>query len=90
LSPTASSATPQHAPQLLIARPEGYFSRDRDPVQIDGKIPVEEPEGLPVRDSFTVSLPETTFATVTLRSETILARPSTDLNKDLPVVDFLW
>lgn len=90
LPSTASSTTPQHAPQLLIARPEGYFSRDRDPVHIDGKIPVEEPEGLPIRDSFTVSLPETIFATVTLRNETILARPSTDLNKDLPVVDFLW
>jgi len=85
-----TSATIQHTSQLLIARPQGYFSRDRDPVRIDGKAPIEEPSGLPIRDSFTVSLPETAPTTITLRDETIVATPSDDLTKDLPIVDFLW
>jgi triacylglycerol lipase len=81
-----------HGSQLLIARPQGYFSRERDPVSIDNKIAADEPAGLPLNDAFLATLPTppTQVTTVALRKETITARPSADLAKDLPVVDFLW
>jgi triacylglycerol lipase len=83
---------PAHGSQLLIARPQGYFSRERDPVLIDNKIATDEPAGLPLNDAFLANLPTppTQSTTVALRKETIAARPSTDLAKDLPVVDFRW
>jgi triacylglycerol lipase len=85
-------SVPTHGSQLLIARPQGYFSRERDPVLIDNKIATDEPAGLPLNDAFLANLPTppTQITTVALRKETIAARPSADLAKDLPVVDFLW
>jgi triacylglycerol lipase len=85
-------SVPTHGSQLLIARPQGYFSRERDPVLIDNKIATDEPAGLPLKDAFLADLatPPTQITTVALRKETIAARPSTDLANDLPVVDFLW
>jgi hypothetical protein len=61
-------------------------------VLIDGHLSMEEPAGLPLRDSFIVNLPAAASneAKVTLRSETIHAHASSDLGKDLPIVDFLW
>ena len=66
--------------------------RDRDPVEIDGKVSNDEPSGLPLEDSFVANLQISSgaLAQVTLRNETIVARPSKDLSKDLPIVDFLW
>jgi hypothetical protein len=86
------AADPAHGSQILIARPQGYFSRERDPVLIDNKIATDEPAGLPLNDAFLANLPmpPTQITTVALRKEIIAARPSTDLAKDLPVVDFLW
>jgi triacylglycerol lipase len=86
------SPTPQHQTELFIDRPQGYLSRERDPVLIDNKIASDEPSGLPLNDSFLADLttPPTQLVTVTLRKETIAARPSNDLATDLPVVDFLW
>jgi triacylglycerol lipase len=88
----SAPSVPAHGSQLLIARPQGYFSRERDPVLIDNKIATDEPAGLPLNDAFLATLPAppTQITTVALRKETIAARPSTDLAKDLPVVDFLW
>jgi triacylglycerol lipase len=88
---TAASVT-AHRSQLFVERPEGYFSRERDPVMIDNKLSSDEPAGLPLRDAFLADLstPTTQLATVVLRKETIGARPSTNLATDLPVVDFLW
>jgi hypothetical protein len=88
----ATVSVPTHSSQLLIARPQGYFSRERDPVLIDNKIAADEPTGLPMNDSFLAALPTSTaqITSVVLRKETIAARPSTDLATDLPVVDFLW
>jgi triacylglycerol lipase len=85
-------SVPTHGSQLLIARPQGYFSRERDPVLIDNKMATDEPSGLPLNDAFLANLatPPTQITTVALRKETIAARPSTDLANDLPVVDFLW
>jgi triacylglycerol lipase len=86
------TAIPPHTSQLLIDRPQGYLSRERDPVLIDNKVATDEPAGLPLNDSFLANLstPPTQITTVVLRNETIAARPSTDLATDLPVVDFLW
>ena len=89
-SKNVESASASLPLQLLVARPEGYFSRDRDPVMIDGKTSIQEPEGLPLRDSFLVSVPYDSLVSVKLREETIKAMPSRDLNTDLRVVDFLW
>lgn len=75
---------------LLITRPEGYFSRDRDPVRINGNAVQEEPAGLPLRDAFTVVLPGTTGTVeVVLRGETIQAHPSTDLEQHISIAEFL-
>jgi pimeloyl-ACP methyl ester carboxylesterase len=78
------------AAMLFIARPEGYFSSDRDRITINGKSVVEEPQGLPIRDSFLASTTDTHAATVTLRGEQIIAQPSKNIANDLPIVDFLW
>jgi triacylglycerol lipase len=88
----AAASVPPHQSQLLVARPQGYFSRERDPVLVDNKVTTDEPSGLPLNDSFLVNLstPPTQTTTVVLRKETIAARPSADLATDLPVVDFLW
>jgi triacylglycerol lipase len=87
-----SASVASHRGQLLVARPEGYFSRERDPVLVDGKISSDEPAGLPLRDSFLVDVATSSgqLTTVVLRNEKIAARPSADLATDLPVVDFLW
>lgn len=81
-----------HRAQLLVERPEGYFSRERDPVLIDDQLSADEPAGLPLEDAFLANIakPADQLTTVTLRKETIAARPSDDLQKDLPVIDFLW
>jgi pimeloyl-ACP methyl ester carboxylesterase len=89
---TDESGSRAHMSQILIARPQGYFSRDRDPVQIDGKLSTDEPGGLPIRDSFVAKLPTTSnrLTQVTLRNETIWIGSSENLAKDLPIVDFMW
>ncbi len=78
---------------VLVERPQGYLARERDAVTIDGALAKDEPSGLPsgvpVRDSFVAALPGDE-AKVVLRGETIVAVGSSDLKKDLPVVDFLW
>ena len=74
---------------LLISRPRGYFSRERDPVRIDGQPTQAEPAGLPVSDSFVVDEPATVdTVSVTLRGETVLAHPSAS-DKVLSIVEFL-
>ena len=87
-----TSNPPAHTSQILIARPQGYFSSERDPVQIDGKTSPDEPSGLPLRDSFVARVPTASekLSKVTLRGETIWARSSEDFSKDLPIVDLLW
>ena len=88
--PRSRAASTATGPQLFIERPQGYLSRERDPVMINGKLADTEPAGLPLDDSFLASTSNTELTTVTLRGETIAARPSDDLLKELPIVDFLW
>lgn len=85
-------SVPTHGSQVLIPRPQGYFSRERDPVPTDNKIATDEPAGFPLNDAFVFTLPTppTQVITVASRKEIIAARPSADLAMDLPLVDFLW
>jgi pimeloyl-ACP methyl ester carboxylesterase len=87
-SPDAMKGTPH----VFVARPDGYFSRERDAVLIDGKPTTDEPAGLPVRDSFAAQIPAgaTDSVKVQLRSETIYVRSSTDFTQTLPIADLLW
>jgi triacylglycerol lipase len=87
-----SSSQTEGAEHIVISRSQGYFSRDRDPVMIDGKPTLDEPNGLPLNDFFVLSLPMSTRndVRISLRSETVEVHPSNDFSKDLPIVDFLW
>lgn len=89
---TPISADPaKGTPRLLIARPEGYFSAERDAVLLDGTQTADEPRGLPAKDSFVATAPPGRESVkVQLRGETIWARPSTDFGTRLAVVDLLW
>ncbi len=85
------TTTAQTSRSFLVARPQGYFSRERDPVSVNGEVSAEEPPGLPNRDSFLVHLAKPLDRVeVRLRKETIEVRPSEDLSKDLSIADFLW
>lgn len=76
---------------LLIARPQGYLSAERDAALIDGAQSKDEPGGLPVKDSFVATVPAAKDGVkVQLRGETIWARPSGDFATRLAVVDLLW
>lgn len=88
-TPTVPAGTAADKAMLVITRPEGYFSRDRDPVLIDGKPVPEEPAGLPLRDSFTATLQGSGVVAVALRGETVQAKPSTDPARQASIVEFL-
>ncbi len=77
--------------QLLLSRPQGYFSKGRDPVRIDGVEAPEIPAGIPTRDAITVTLDpaKAKGVLVELRDEKIWARPAKAGGTELSVVDFL-
>lgn len=85
-----SGGTYPSGAQLVITRPEGYFSRERDAITINGAPVEQEPSGLPTQDTFVADLPKSDAVQITLRKESISAIPSDDLARDLPIVDFLW
>jgi pimeloyl-ACP methyl ester carboxylesterase len=77
---------PAAAGGTLAARPQGYFSRERDPLRWNGG-PVEEvPAGLPIQDS--VPLKITTGGTLELRGEKIALRPGAP--GALHLAEFNW
>ncbi len=88
--PAPAATTPKGGAAVLVDRPQGYFSRERDPVTLDGKSIAEEPAGLPLRDAFLAVAPTTNEVEITLRGERLRVQPSTDLGHDLPVAYFLW
>lgn len=71
-----STKVPVDQPSLLVHRPQGYFSRERDPVQVNGQPAQEIPDGLPVEDSFVLARPEAQNLKIELRGEVIYARPA--------------
>ena len=88
--PSAAPIADAGKPSLLVIRPDGYFSRDRDPVRVAGVPAAEEPAGLPVSDAFvTLTQSDSIPVDVVLRDETIRALPSSDPAKRLSIVEFL-
>lgn len=78
---------PGSAKGLTIHRPQGYLSKGRDPVMLDGK-PVEGlTEGIPTRDSLNVSAHGA--VKVSLRGETVHARAAGSDN-ETNIVELIW
>ncbi len=78
-------------PRLLIHRPQGYFSKGRDALLVDGA-PVEQLlPGIPTRDAVIIPvLPEKRSGVrVTLRDEVIHARPSESASA-VHIAELLW
>lgn len=76
---------------LVAARPQGYWSKGRDPLTLDGS-PVEEIlAGLPTNDSVPLKItPEKSSGlALTLRTETIIARPATTPT-ETHIAEFWW
>lgn len=79
------------APGLMIHRPQGYLSKDRDPLMIDGVTVSDLQPGIPTRDSVTVQVPAEKKAgvRVELRDEVIYARPATT-QSETNIAELLW
>ncbi|MGI4852452.1 MAG: esterase/lipase family protein [Janthinobacterium lividum] len=89
--PTAAksaNATAQSG-NFLVSRPDGYFSRERDAVLVNGTQAASEPAGLPLRDAFAVETSDLKPVEVRLRGETILVEPSPDPSAVLTIANFL-
>jgi len=65
---------PSPAPGLQIHRPQGYFSKGRDAIKINGLELESIPPGIPTRDS--LSIQPNGPVTVELREELLFARPA--------------
>lgn len=74
-----SRAIPSDRPALLVQRPQGYFSKGRDPLTINGKPAEGIAPGVPNADFVPVALPEypPVGLRIELRGEVIHARPAT-------------
>ncbi len=76
-------------PRLLIHRPQGYLSKGRDALTVDGK-PVDALlPGVPTRDAVGVGFERATGVRVVLRNEVIYARPAQQHN-ELHIADLIW
>ena len=78
---------PAPAPGLQIHRPQGYFSKGRDAVKINGLELESIPPGIPTRDS--LSIQPNGPVTVELREELLFARPALRPG-DTSIATFLW
>lgn len=74
--------------RLIVRRPRGYFSRGRDPLMVNGQPVSELPEGVPSSDTVTLTLGDGP-ARITLRNETVVARPSREPN-ETHLVELFW
>lgn len=77
--------------RLMIHRPQGYLSRGRDAVTMDGVAVDEIPPGVPTRDSVVVQVPTDRRAgvRVELRGEVVHARAA-EAASELSVVELIW
>lgn len=77
--------------RLLIHRPQGYLSKDRDPLMVDGVAVAALQPGVPTRDGVGIAIASDKRAgvRVELRSEVIHARPAESAN-ELNIVDLIW
>ena len=88
-APAVQAMTPGKR-SFLVLRPNGYFSRDRDPVLVNGTPAASEPQGFPIRDAFVVETADSAqTARVALRKEEVTVKPSDDQKRVQSVVEFL-
>ncbi|MCX6611648.1 MAG: lipase [Acidobacteria bacterium] len=78
---------PGGAKGLTIHRPQGYLSKGRDALMMNGKLVEELAEGVPTRDSVTVIAQG--GVKVELRGETVYARASGSDN-EVNIVELIW
>jgi triacylglycerol lipase len=74
--------------RLLIHRPNGYLSKGRDPLTVNGEPVAELLPGVPTRDSVAVKATAGNLR-VELRGERIYARP-TEVETDTHVASLIW
>ena len=72
----------------LAARPQGYFSRDRDPLKFNGEPVAGVPAGVPSAD--VVPLAIGAGGALELRGERIPIRPANGAGRELHIADFNW
>lgn len=77
---------PVAAGSTIAARPQGYFSKERDALRFNNELVDKIPAGMPTAD--TVSLSIATGGQLELRGERIAVRPAA--GKALHVADFNW
>ncbi|BDC48497.1 hypothetical protein F183_A08130 [Bryobacterales bacterium F-183] len=82
-----ATPTPGEKGNLIIHRPQGYLSKGRDALTIDGAAVEALLPGVPTRDAVGVTV--TKGVTVKLRDEVIRARPAASPN-ELNIVELLW
>lgn len=70
------------------ARPQGYFSKDRDPLRFNGELVPNVPAGVPTADTVPLTLPA--GGPLELRGERIAVRPAEAGKRELHVADFNW
>jgi triacylglycerol lipase len=85
-----SRKLPPEQPSLLVHRPQGYFSKERDPVQVNGNPAAGIPDGLPVEDSFVITHELGTGLQIELRNEMIVARPARVDDGHYATAEFFW
>jgi hypothetical protein len=72
--------------KVTVARPQGYFSKGRDLVMLDGKAVEEVPSGLPNADRFVLPLEQPGW--LELRGEKVPVRPAEE--NEAVLAEFLW
>ena len=75
-------------PRLLIHRPQGYLSKGRDMMLVDGVAVEELLPGVPTRDAVAIQAKSASIR-VQLRGEVVHARPA-DAETELNIVDLIW
>ncbi|WP_031499810.1 hypothetical protein [Bryobacter aggregatus] len=78
-------------PRLLVHRPQGYLSKGRDALTMDGAAVEALLPGVPTRDSVAVAVPEAKKAgvRVELRGEVVHARAA-EAEHEMNVVELIW
>lgn len=74
--------------RLIIHRPQGYFSKGRDPLLLNGEPVAQLTPGVPTADSVTVTV-NGGVAKVELREEKIVARPAREAG-EVHFAELLW
>ena len=74
-------------PTILVMRPQGYLSKGRDPVMIDGKEYDGLPAGVPTVDEFKLKTTGESVA-ISLRGEQVYAQAATAKTGEICIAEF--